>query len=279
MVHAAIAEQTVGLEPATIETRYQDAVAAAQLPWDTDVLREIQALDVWLNHFYAAHSILPEDVIAVEEPLSAPLGTVEGEAVQIVGTPDAVIWSDGALWHRQIKTRGASGGQHNYARTRASSLHELVYAYLITEAYDGDYGGTVLVTITKATRQKRQNGRSGPLIDRNPEECVSVEFLPIDGAQVERALDDIRAATADLLGIKRRAAHSSPLTAFGYDGSPYWPVGVVAHRDSCLGRFGSLCGFYDTCFGRVPITADGIYTDWSPRRHYEEESYAHCAPA
>lgn len=272
LVHKDLEEAATGSGPRPIEERYQEAVTANEMDWDPQVLRTCESLTKWLAHYYATAAPSPDGVLYAEAVLETTIDRIHGTKVVLAGRLDLLESYAGRLWHRQYKTRSNSGSQAVYSATKQVSLHEAAYALLVSDAYpDQPYGGTILVTIIKASAEKRQNGKSGPLVPRNPDECVHVEHLPLRQEYLDAALSDIRQTVADQLTVLARfGSNGSDLPLQDYSGRPFAPVGVSRNRAACAGHFGnSLCPFFRTCWGDVPITDETFYQDRNPMESYE----------
>jgi hypothetical protein len=197
--------------------------------------------------------------VCVEMAMTAPLGTLpNGELVQVAGIPDRVRRIGGKLVHTQTRTLSESTPMAPYLRAFARNTHELVYAWLIQQAYPGEpYFGSELQVLRKArlwsdrkcssagTKWHAERSRldcpechyEGRVRTQlhTPEELLVQELVPIDPTQVQVALQDVMQVA---FGMQRVLAGEPP----------------VQNRDADLGRFGnSLCAYFDVCSGTAKL--------------------------
>ena len=198
------------------------------------------ALVAWsTQYFHVDSALLPwDEVLLVEEPLHLQLT----DDITLVGIPDAIVKSQGTLWHVQHKTIAQTIPVGVFTQGVAVSLHECGYAALIKNHYPNvPYGGTML-NIVRRMSEKR--------ISDNPLQSLHLEFIPMSDARIADGIADITLKARQIL-------------------SEYQGERVEKRRESCTGLYrNKLCGYYDSCWRGVSIHNDILYEDANPRTRY-----------
>lgn len=228
-----------------------------------------QAADYWKDKHAGP-------TVCVEQAMIATIGTLpNGEIVQFAGIPDRVRRIQGKLVHTQTRTLHSGTPMVPYIKAFQRNTHELLYAWLIQQAYpDEPYFGSELQVLLKAklwsdrkcskANTKWHQERSRPSCDecnyqdrvreqlRQPEELFIHELIPIDPAQVKRALEDTMQVA---FGMQRVRDGEQP----------------VQNRDADLGSFGnSLCPYFGICVGEEKLDDDALFKKKESR--YEERT-------
>jgi len=183
------------------------------------------------------------ETLAIETPIQARLPYRRLVQHELIGTPDRVVRApDGRVWSVQYKTISDRTPPAVFVEMAQRTLHELVYAFLISEKYvlqEKDYGGTIL----NVTRKLSARG-----LRERPESAFIHEPIPIQWEQVSSALHDI-ATWGDRM--ERIALGLEPPTQ---------------NRTADCNRYGNvLSPYWEVRVGRARLEDDLWYMDASPR--------------
>jgi hypothetical protein len=214
----------------------------AQFEQAEDLMAEWSTLRTLLGSWTSQYEV---ETIAVEQVLDKQL---PGSAHILYGTPDRVVRWQGQFWHVQNRTLSATTPIAPYLRAASLNMHELAYAWLISQHGMTPYGGTLFNII----RKLKLIGAKGKAL-HTPEECFVQEFIPLSAARIRDCLAEITRA-ADQMAF--------------YAADP--PQSLCT--ESCiLGRFGNkLCAYFDVCNGDAALSDDSMYEDKVPKTEEAE---------
>jgi hypothetical protein len=170
---------------------------------------------------YNAWQLPPDwEIHAIEGERRAPLGPHT-----LVGTPDAVIRTNGKFWHLQHKTLAPGIPPATYGELIRVDWHECAYQWMLQHDFS-PYGGTILNICRKL---------SAKAIRAEPARALSLQYLTRSSDIIDRALNDILATAHDLDRI----------------------VVPLRNRAACGGPYrNSLCPYFGVCAGTETLNAD-----------------------
>lgn len=187
--------------------------------------------------------VAKEKTLFVEEVFESKLPLLGQLQHTLMGIPDRVIeMSDGKVWHVQYKTLSDRVPPHVYVAATERSLHELAYAYLITQRLNipfSRYGGTILNVVRKISMKA---------IKMDTRKAFIQEMVPIQEDQVHAALSDIV-----------RVADRMERIVLG--------VAVpIQSRTADTNRYGNgLSGYYDARRGLTDLDDDRFFAPAASR--------------
>lgn len=230
---------------AVADVHYNDlrdaTLRRAQFDQAEDLSSEWKDLRELLAHWKSRYEF---STLQVEQTLELP---IPNSHHVLYGTPDRVVHYQGAYYHAQNRTLSGTTPIAPYLRAASLNLHELAYAWLLRESGMLPYGGTYFNIV----RKLKLTGAKGKVL-HSPEECFVQEFIPLDDATINAAIETIR------LAADRMEAYAA------------MPPRDVCTEACVLGRFGnSLCPYFGVCTGEESLEDDSLYMD-RPERITED---------